>query len=182
MNNSRCEVIVKELADHLLVCGFDDDFRLIARQKQQVLLTGDLEDLEGMLHHPPKESANYSVKTHGLGGWLSACQFSIFELTYNFGEEAIPFVRKIAWGEYDWTQGNAIELLIRFAAEGIQREELINEIKENFPQIRYEAQLYSIQPLLPKLELSPNIKLVFDELMAMKEFRRCYGELMEDNA
>ncbi|QDT95992.1 hypothetical protein [Gimesia aquarii] len=182
MKKSNCELIVGELADHLLVCGLDDEFCELARQKQRGLRLDDLKELQSMFHHPPEESTSYSIEKHGLGGWLSACQFSIFELIYNFGEEAIPFIRKIAWGEYDWTQGNAIELLIRFAANGIQREDLIQEIKEEFPKIRFEAKLYSIEPLLSKLESSPDIKLVFDELMAIEEFKECYTELTEDDA
>jgi hypothetical protein len=46
-----------------------------------------------------------------------------FEILYNLGEAALPLLRKIAFGEYDWTQGNAIEILRRWAAEGVDREQ-----------------------------------------------------------
>jgi len=135
-----------------------------------------------MIQKPPDVPPSYSVKKHGLGGWLSACQFSIFELIYNFGESALPMVREIAWGEYDWTQGNAIELLIRFAAKGIKREEIISEIKKNFPNIRHEARLYAIQPFLPKFKKDPEIKKVFKELMQVEDFKESYEELIKEKS
>ncbi|KAB0548924.1 hypothetical protein F7R01_15980 [Pseudomonas argentinensis] len=104
----------------------------------------------------------------------------IFEILFNMGAKAIPFIREIAWGEYDWTQGNAIELLIRFAANGVQRKEIIAEIKRNYPVIRYEAQLYAIQPLIPKLQGNSSLRAVFDELLDIEDFKESYDELVGD--
>lgn len=174
--------IVSQLADYLLVNGVNNDFRVLAKEKAKKIKLKNWGILKEIFHNPPKDSKVYDVKKHGLGGWVSARQFSIFELLYNFGEPALPFIREIAWGEYDWTQGNAIELLIRFASDGVCRDEIIAEIQQNFPKIRYEAQLYAIQPLIGQLKTNNQLKSVFDELMKIKEFKESFYELTESNA
>ena len=179
---STLEKVISELADYLLDNGLNDDFRRLAFDKYRELALSNFSELQIILQNPPKASINYSSEKHGLGGWLSACQFSIFEIIYNSGKDALPFIRKIAWGEYDWIQGNAIELLIRLASQGIKRDEIVLEIKQNFPEIRYEAQLYTIQPLLPRLESDEKLRSIFDELMSIEEFKESYDELTKCNA
>ena len=137
---------ISELAEHLLAGGSLDRFRDQAKAEFDALSLTDPALLESFLHDPPPESPHYDVATHGLGVWLSYCQFAVFELMYNVGEAGLPFLRKIAWGEYDWTQGNAIELMIRMAADGVATESIIAEIEIEFPNIRHEASIYAIQP------------------------------------
>lgn len=178
---NELNAIISRLAEHLLTQGIDDRFRELAREESQQVSVAQLDQLRKMFHDPPPQSDAYDLQQHGLGGWLSACQFAIFELIYNLGADALPFIREIAWGEYDWTQGNAIELLLRFAAEGIRTEEILAEIKTNFPQIRYEAQLYCMQPLLPELEQNASLKSIFDQLRnEIEEFEEAYAELTEE--
>lgn len=173
--------IITRLAKHLLTHRIDARFRELAREESASVSIEQLDQLRSLFHNPPPQSDVYDAKQHGLGGWLSACQFAIFELIYNMGADALPFIREIAWGEYDWTQGNAIELLLRFAAEGIRTEEILAEIKTNFPQIRYEAQLYCMQPLLPELEQNAQLKSIFDQLRnEIEEFQEAYAELTEE--
>ncbi len=170
---------VRSLAEYLLQPDKMEEFRIKSKELSKTISIYQLDELKVMFHEPPKESNLYNAKDHGLGGWLSSCQFAIFELIYNLGDDALPFIRKIAWGEYDWTQGNAIELLIRFAADGIETEKIKNEIKELFPNIRTEAQLYAIQPLLTKIEKDQKLKNIFDDLMEINEFKESYEELTE---
>lgn len=170
---------ISVLAD-MLICGAEPaTFKMKAKEFSNKLNADDILELKKLFHNPPPESPNYDPKKHGLGSWMSACQFAIFELYYCKGLEALPLVREVAWGEYDWTQGNAIELLIRFASQGIDREQLIEEIKQNYPKIRYEAQLYSIQPLIGELEKDESLKSVFNELMTIEDFKESYKELTE---
>ena len=164
----------------MLICGPDSGaFKSKAKELSNKYHANDLRELKGLLHNPPPESSNYNVEKHGLGSWMSSCQFAIFELYYNKGIEALPLVRQIAWGKYDWTQGNAIELLIRFASKGICREKLIEEIKQHYPKVRSEAQLYAIQPLIGELSKDESLKSVFNELMAIEAFKESYDELTE---
>ena len=176
----RTKVLVRDLATILLKDGLTEQFKRGAATKAKSLKPADLRDLESMLYDPPKKPSTYDFEKHGLSGWLSACQFAIFELIYNLGDDALPIVRRIAWGEYDWTQGNAIELLIRFAADGIERKEIIEEIRRGFPNIRCEAQAYAIRPMLQELDTHPQLRKVFDELMCVDAFQEIYSELVEN--
>ena len=180
MGSRRIEIenIVRELGEFLLFNNEIPEFKKLARERAEAITRDDIEILHALFHRAP-ESPLYNPEVHGLGGWISRSQFAIFELIYNLKAEALPFLRKIAWGEYDWTQGNAIEILIRLASEGINRESIIKEIKKNFPEIRYEAQLYSVQPLIGELDSNKDLEDIFCELLEIEEFQDAYEELTE---
>jgi hypothetical protein len=174
---TRIAESVSVLAYILLTEGGGEKFRALATEKSEAVAPADLPLLRSLLHDPPAQPSQYDPSVHGLGGWLSFCQFAIFELAYNLGEEALAFVREIAWGEYDLTQGNAIEVLIRFAAAGVRTEELIAEIETRFPKVRDEARLYAVKPLLGRLDTDPDLRRVFDRLLRVEAFRDSYDEL-----
>lgn len=172
---------VAELAELLLHEGLSSSFRARAAALSAGLDQDDVDDLTWLMHRDLQEPESYDAAQHGLGGWISACQFAVFELLYNIGEPALPAIREIAWGEYDWTQGNAVELLIRFAADGIQTQQLTEEIKARFPEIRYEAALYSVQPLISRLDAEPVLAAVVSELEKCKAFEEIVAEATNVN-
>jgi hypothetical protein len=156
--------IVSDLATLALETGIDHSFRERARVEAGKLQLSDLPLLKAMFHTLPKESPIFDIDKHGLGGWLSSCQFAIFELIFNMGEETIPFLREIAFGEYDWTQANAMELLCRFAAKGIQREETMTDLNREMPKMRWEALRCLAEPLLYQARGDKAIKGISREL------------------
>ena len=112
-----------------------DEFRQRAKIAAGELGPESIDQLSKMFHSehsPPEELAE---KFSGFGFWIAARQFAIFEMYYHFGVDAIPILRRVAYGEYDWTQGNAIEVLCRLAADGINRDEIMDELKQEFPKI-----------------------------------------------
>jgi len=171
---------VARLAALILDSGLSDEFRAQAEKLAGSISEEDVTDLERLFHHPPPEPDTYDFQKHGLGGWISACQFAAFELLYNMGEPAMPLLRKIAWGPYDWTQGNAIEIMLRFAARGIATEAIVEDVKQNFPDIRYEAQLYALEPLMPLLDTDEKLAELFDRLKNCTAFAETYAELAKD--
>jgi hypothetical protein len=114
-----------------------------------------------------------------LGGWLSAWQFAIFELFYQFGAPALPVLRRVGFGEYDWTQGNAVEVLVRLAAVGVDRERTVADLRREFPGFRYEAQLYSVGPVLHHAARDPAIAGVVRELEDLPDWQEAARELRE---
>lgn len=176
--SEKIEASIASLAEHLLAGGATERFRALAKTDFDALCLSSPDELSRYFHHPPAESPQFDVHEHGLGGWLSSCQFAVFELIYNFGEDALPFLRKIAWGEYDWIQCNAIELMIRLAADGVATKEIIADIRAEFPGIRHEASLYAIEPLISRLDREPDLKRVFDQLLSIAEFKTAFDELM----
>jgi len=108
----------------------------------------------------------------GLGDWISARQFAIFEMFYNFGPAALPVLRSTAFGEYDWPQGNAIEILCRLATDGIETEEIVAEIRDHLPELRIEAGIYAFRPLFAQARIRPELFDVlhrFDDIEAYRE-------------
>jgi len=137
-----------------------------------------IDELRTRFHSPPRaEPPGFGPEQRGLGGWLSAWQFAIFELFFEFGSAALPVLRQVAFGEYDWTQGNAVEVLVRLAAKGIEREQIIAELRREFPRLRVEAQLYSVGPLLEHAARDPAVATVVRLLEDISEWRAAIEEL-----
>lgn len=82
-----------------------------------------------------------------MTAWIDLLQFTIFEILYNYKSEAIEFLYKIGFGEYDWTQYQAIETLIRLANEGIEVNQTLEKIDASIDEFRYEALIPSLRAL-----------------------------------
>ena len=92
-----------------------------------------IEMLVSRLHTPSCPTPEtFESGVRGLGAWLTAWQFAVFEILFHFRSSAVEVLRRIAWGEYDWTQGNALEILVRLAAEGIGRDVMTADFHQNF--------------------------------------------------
>jgi hypothetical protein len=153
-------------------------FRARAVAVAQRLGPSAIAELKTLLHSPPyPEPAGFDPRERGYGGWLSAWQFAIFEIFFEFGAAALPVLRQSAFGEYDWTQGNAIEILVRLAAKGIEQEEITTELRRKFPELRVEAQLYAVGPLLQHAARDPAVAAVVRELEEVPGWREAVVEL-----
>jgi hypothetical protein len=153
-------------------------FKERAQQAALELDPGAIDSLAGWLHGehtPPKE---LEEKFPRLGQWIAARQFAIFEMLYQRGEDALPVLRRIAFGEYDWTQGNAIEVLCRLAAQGVDQSKIIEDLKAHLGSIREEAHKYALGPLLHYAGQDPGVKAVLDQLLTVAEFRESYDHLL----
>jgi len=154
------------------------EFRARAAAVALQLGPAAIDELCTRFHSPPRaEPPGFGPEQRGLGGWLSAWQFAIFELFFEFGSAALPVLRQVAFGEYDWTQGNAVEVLVRLAAKGIEREQIIAELRREFPRLRVEAQLYSVGPLLEHAARDPAVATVVRLLEDISEWRAAIEEL-----
>lgn len=173
--------IKKDVADAITTvaaCSVESDaaFRQSAGEMAQKLGPECISTLPGFFHDPPKKPYNLEEHFNLLGDWMSVCQFAAFEILYNLGEAALPLLRKIAFGEYDWTQGNAIEILCRLAAIGVDRERTISDLRRELPGMRYEAHLYAAGPLLEQAATNPAIAGVLRSLDVV-EFQEAIEEL-----
>jgi len=74
----------------------------------------ELAGMEAQIHLKSIPPTHLEKKFPVLGQWLTARQFAIFEILFFVGSPALPFLKKVAFGPYDWSQGNAIEIYIRF--------------------------------------------------------------------
>jgi hypothetical protein len=126
-------------------------------------------------HTPPPElSASFGA----LGHWITARQFAIFEIFYNLGKESIPTLKRVAFGAYDWTQGNAIEILCRLAADDVNQKDIVTSLVARLPSIREEAHGYALRPLLAEAKTNPALRAILDQLLIVPEFRESYEQVM----
>lgn len=125
--------------------------------------------------HPTPEAFEPSVR--GLEGWLAAWQFAIFEILFHFHDSALDNIREIAWGEYDWTQGNALEILVRLAAKGIERERTISDFRRNFEHVCEEAKRYAVAPLLHRAKFEPEVAAIVSKLQSVPDWREVVYQL-----
>ncbi|MDR2012512.1 MAG: hypothetical protein LBQ20_05625 [Rhodanobacter sp.] len=170
--------IVKSVA---VLADSPDQFCAEAKEAARELGVASINLLAERFHaQPAPVPAGFGFEQRGLGGWLAIWQFAIFEILYNFRETALPVLRLIAFGKYDWTQGNAIEVLCRLAADGVDRERTLNDLKRELPSMRYEAYLYAAGPLLRRAASEPEIAVILQELESVDDFREAVEELREN--
>jgi len=153
-------------------------FRARAAVVASDLGPASIQELSQRFHSPPKPPpAGFGYPERGLGAWLSSWQFAIFEVLFHFGADSLPLLRSVAFGEYDWTQGNAIEVLVRLAAVGTERERTVQQLRQEFPRLRFEATLYAVGPLLQHAQRDQAIASVVGELEDLTEWRDAVEEL-----
>jgi len=156
----------------------EQEFRARATAVARALGPAAIGELCTRFHAPPRaEPPGFGPEQRGFGGWLCAWQFAIFELLFAFEGASLPVLRQVAFGAYDWVQGNAIEVLVRLAAKGIERERIIAELRREFPRLQVEAQLYSVGPLLCHAARDPAVAAVVEELESIPEWRAAAEEL-----
>lgn len=130
-------------------------------------------------HSPPTELA---TRFHGLGSWMTERQFAIFEIFYNFGGDSIPVLQRIAYGDYDWTQGNAIEILCRLAADNVQREQIVAGLVEHLPAVREEAHYYALGPLISYAGSNQALNDVLSQLLSVQEFKQSHDHFISSRS
>ncbi|WP_146010416.1 hypothetical protein [Dyella sp. AD56] len=116
---------------------------------------------------PPEE---LKARFSGLGSWMAVRQFAIFEILYAIGEPSLPVLWRVVLGEYDWTQGNAIEILCRLAADGVQPTVVLDELKKALPNMREEAVYYAAGPLRQHANEDDRMLPIIDELVKLPVF------------
>ncbi|HMA95917.1 MAG TPA: hypothetical protein VKP30_24685 [Polyangiaceae bacterium] len=87
---------------------------------------------------PPEKPSSHAGEYEGLGEWMSMCQAAIFEIWFHLGSVALPELRKVAFGSYDWTQAYATNALCRLATQGLDTEKTAAGIAKALPRWRYE--------------------------------------------
>lgn len=147
LSHSDLEKVLIEVAQE-----FEDPnkFSEAAQRVAGKLTFKQAERLTQYFHDTPAapEALKETLAKYGLlGVWLNVCQDSIFEIFFNYKEEAIPTLYALMFGEYDWTQYKAIDVLCRFAKKGIRTDGIINDIGKNLSQFRYETVFSAIESL-----------------------------------
>ncbi|SFW78120.1 hypothetical protein [Chitinophaga sancti] len=146
----NASIVIDDEIAHLsgLMFTAPDQFFEQTKKFAAQLTSNDLPLLRSRFHAGLPIPENVDKASLGLSGWLSACQYTIFELIYHIGIAAVPMLKEVAYGEYDWTQASALEILTRFYMDGKLPVEIIDEIDSNLAKMRYESHLYYAQALI----------------------------------
>lgn len=175
-NSTHCNSKVRWVAEAIYdSTSFKDRARSVASELGPEAIE-TLAKLFHSEHTPPPELKN---KFPGLGQWIAARQFAIFEIFYFFGAPALPILRRTAFGVYDWTQGNAIEILCRLAADGIESKKIIKELKTHLPTMFEEAHYYAAGPLAKQAKENAQLNEIVIQLLTVPEFKESYNHVMQ---
>ncbi len=139
--------IARELSRVAASFGEPDEFQRRAVEAATRLGPQCMDRLPDYFHRSPQKPVEASEMFTGLGDWMVACQFAFFEILYQFREQSLPLLRRVAFGPYDWTQANAVEILSRLAMEGIEPERIGQEIAADLPNWRSEAVACAVDSL-----------------------------------
>jgi hypothetical protein len=76
----------------------------------------------------------------------------------------------------------AIEILCRFAADNVEREATLQDPRILIPQLRYEAMIYAVEPLVQQARSNTAIAEVVQDLLTVPEFAEFHAEIVETTA
>jgi hypothetical protein len=129
-----------------------------------------------MFHDPPDAPPGFGPETRGLAGWIVAWQAAIAEVLYHMREVALPALRGVAFGPYDWTQANAVEILCRLAAQGIDRDRTLSDLRREMPRMRPETLDAVADALIPAAAGDARLAEVVASLRGVAEFDEALRE------
>lgn len=148
MDTKLLDNIIAELGHILLTDDVEAFERMTEEKFNNINLDANgLKYLKDKLHNPPAHLKETPVDKLGLGQWMAICQHVIFELLYNKKVKHLAFIKGIAFGEYDWTQATALEVLTRLIVDEVLDTEMIDEINGKIGEMRYETHLYYARAL-----------------------------------
>lgn len=148
---------------------------LLHREGRDLSLLDPLH-LKSKLHNPPPVPPDIDEKELRLGTWMAVCQFAVFELIAQLDIAALDLLKSIAFGEYDWTQANALVALCRLYLDGKIPEDILIEIDLELVRMRNETQLYFAQDVLKKCETDSRFNEVLRKIKNL-DFRLALAEL-----
>lgn len=153
-------------------------FENTAKDESVLFESSDLPYLKTKFHSPPAVHSDINESELRLGQWMALCQYAIFELLYNLDKYSLPLIKEIAFGEYDWTQATALEVLCRWFIDGKVSEQTINEINRKMGGMRYETHLYLGTSLLARQKKNERFGDILSKL-DNESFQEALQELSE---
>ncbi len=158
----------------LLQKGSQDSFRARARDLSEQHENTPSRLFGQYFHNHPPVPESVDADKLRLGGWMACCQAAIFEIFYNLPEQSFEFVNYVAWGEYDWTQGNALEILIKWASEGFRTEDILAAFDRRAPELFHLALDYALHPLIPQITDNKPLADVLNRLVQIEHVGWAY--------
>lgn len=152
--------IIKEIREASIVYFLDDkEYKEKIKSIAEKIESDEIINLTNYFYKNfleyPKEIKNHMK---ALGAWIELKQNIIFSIFEEIGEPAVPTLKIIAFGKYDWTQIRALQVLCIFAEKGIHKSEIIKDIIKHLDEFRYETYISVIVDFFPMISNSELIK------------------------
>jgi len=173
MKSSAIDHLIANLGAALITN--QNSFEDRAKQESNGLSIEDLTYLLSKLHNPPAVHPEVNKEKLRIGEWLANCQYAIFELIYQLGVPALATLKAIAYGEYDWTQATALEVICRLYRDGKLPADVIAEINLRLGDMRYETHLYFARGLLLRRESDQQYNEILNQMKNI-DFRLVLAE------
>lgn len=151
-------------------------FEASAAEVASHLSVSQLSELYPLLHTPPPVPEGVTFSSALGSEWLAACQYAVFELAYHCYPGTEAFVRETGFGEYDWTQSTALEVLCRWYLDGKLPPSVIEEIDNRLHNMQYETRHYLAQALLHRNKKDPRYTGIVQLIQSMS-FKLAVSEL-----
>lgn len=179
MKEAELDHLISNLGKTLLTD--ENSFEAIAKQEASNISVEDLTYLRGRFHRPPLVHPDINEHELGLGHWLAICQYAIFELIYQLDMKGLHFLKSIAFGEYDWTQATALEVICRLYIDGKTPADIIEEIDTQLGNMRHETHLYFAQGLIKRRERDHRFNSVIKQIKNI-DFQLAITELHQKSS
>jgi hypothetical protein len=116
-----------------------------------------------LLLKPPARPGGPGKALSDYVSWVEAYHAALFEVWYHVGARALPALRAIAFGPYDWTQADATRVLCRLALQGLETDLTAQQIADALPNWRYEQVLRTCEAVATLAARSPALQAAYDQ-------------------
>lgn len=145
-----------------LVFDKGEKFEQILRKESSSIKYNEARIALELIHESDEEPVDFCKAKNQFENkviWMRSYQKSIFEFINKYGLEAQEDLKLIAFGKYDWTQIDALEILCRQAQQNLNQDEIllnINERINEFNEITTDN-LIQLVSNIPNNRLVPQI-------------------------
>jgi hypothetical protein len=155
-----------------------DQFSASAKHVAQRFGTRALK-LRRRLHKPPARPPEFDEDNpvSAFCTWLTVWQTAILEVLFQLRDSAINAVHRIAFGQYDWPQANALGVLCRWSVEGMDRDRTIAPIVRALPRLDAEATAVLAEWLAMRSKSDVRYREIAASLRNVPEFEEAWREL-----
>jgi hypothetical protein len=122
-----------------------------------------------MAEPPP----SFSAREPSVCAWASRWWVALYEILYQYREQALPVFREMA---RDGHNGTAIVLLCRLAAEGVDRQQIVADLRSLMPDLPCSARCDIAAQLLWLARKDPAVASVVEELRQEPAFEQALVE------
>lgn len=155
------EKIQKEIFETGLLIDNQSEFEKRASFALEVIRKDNIPNLIDYLVNPMKKASYFKSKFSDDKKYISVIHDSVFEILYNYREDAISYLKDLAFDSSIAISIRAMKTLCRLAQGSIDKSNIVMFIDENIDDLRYEVIISSFY-FMALIKDSDTIFNIFD--------------------